>query len=94
MKQPDLFGVAPATVDIAKSSPVADEMRRREGNYQRVLDRLRQGPATNHDLERVAGYRFGARLNELRRDGIAWDKAHVEGGTWRYFLLESDRRSA
>ena len=40
---------------------------------RRVLDRLRQGPATTHDLMQadVGGVRFGARLRELRELGFS-----------------------
>lgn len=38
---------------------------------RRVLNRLRQGPATTHDLIQpsVGGGRFGARLAEIRKEG-------------------------
>ena len=88
MTQPDLFGVVPSTVDLSKSTPLSAEFKRREGNYHRVLERLRQGPATNVELAELAGYRFGARLEELKRHGIKWDKQHVVSGTWRYFLTD------
>jgi hypothetical protein len=40
---------------------------------RRVLERLRQGPATTHDLMQadVGGCRFGARIRELRELGFA-----------------------
>lgn len=64
MTQLDLLGVAPSRV---KLTPFRMEQGRRENNYDRVLARLRQGPATNHELAQIAGYRFGARLNDLRK---------------------------
>lgn len=42
-----------------------------------VLDRLRQGPATTHDLLGVGGLRFGARLCELRALGFGIDEKRL-----------------
>lgn len=41
---------------------------------QRIVARLRQGPATTWQLAQVGGIRFGARLDELKAAGMRWDR--------------------
>ncbi len=90
MTQPDLFGVAPSRV---KLTPFRMEQGRRENNYDRVLARLRQGPATNHELAQIAGYRFGARLGELRHQhGGDFNRVEVDGSTHVYTLTKEPTR--
>lgn len=48
-----------------------DEQSRRENNKQRVLERLKKGPADGNELDAIAGRRFGARIHQLKEDG--WD---------------------
>lgn len=56
---------------------------------RRLVDRLREGPATGDELEAIAGRRFSARLGEARDSGLikGWRKQHVSGGTWQYELI-------
>ena len=89
MTQPDLPGIAPATVSL---TPMQRELKRREGNYQAVLARLQRGPATNHELAEVAGYRFGARIHELREDGAVIERQHLDRGTFTYTLTTEQRQ--
>lgn len=87
--QPSLnFDGAP----VVHVSPRQLETQRRETNYQRVLTRLRQGSATNHELAEIAGYRFGARLGEIRDNGGDFRGQHVTGGTWMYELVTEPTR--
>lgn len=51
------------------ASELAHAIRGRESKAQRILARLRQGPASTMQLALVGGVRFGARLLELRRAG-------------------------
>lgn len=51
------------------ASELAHALRGRETRAQRILARLRQGPATTWELAQTGGVRFGARLLELRRAG-------------------------
>ena len=46
----------------------------RETKAQRIVARLRQGPASTWDLAKVGGIRFGARLDELKAAGMTWDR--------------------
>jgi hypothetical protein len=89
MTQLDLLGVAPSRV---KLTPFRMEQGRRENNYDRVLARLRQGPATNHELAQIAGYRFGARLHEIRDKGGDFERAGVDGATHIYTLKQEPTR--
>lgn len=59
----------------------AEEVSRRSTQLTRILDRLREGRATGAELAEVGGFRYGARLHELRRRGF-----HIE-------LVEQDRRN-
>ena len=53
----------------------------------RILDRLRRGPATNAELITIA-HRFGARIHELRNEGhdIRWAPVKGRPGLTRYRL--------
>lgn len=51
------------------ASELAHAIRGRETKAQRILARLRQGPATTWQLAQTGGIRFGARILELRRAG-------------------------
>lgn len=44
----------------------------------RILERLKQGPATNRELNEI-GFRYSARIHELRRDGYDITWAPVKG---------------
>lgn len=72
MNQPTLF-------DEAKRLSKADE---------RLLARLREGPATNVDLVPVCGLRSSARVHDLRQAGYQIKAEHVRGGVWLYTLSE------
>jgi hypothetical protein len=47
----------------------ADEKNRCSRHRDAILALLREGSATNGDLEAVGGNRFGARIHELRKEG-------------------------
>lgn len=55
------------------ASEHAHALRGRETKAQRILARLRQGPATTWDLQRITG-RFSARLQELEERGLRYDR--------------------
>lgn len=64
------------------------ERRRRASNTDRALALLQargSRGATNAELIEVAGYRYGGRLHELRRE---WhiDSVQEQGGCWRFIL--------
>lgn len=54
---------------LAPENPVATEIHRRDSNYQKVLDRLRRGPATNRELNAIC-FRYGGRIHEMRQNGL------------------------
>lgn len=59
---------------------MTSELKRRENNKDRVLDLLQKRGsrgASNGDLLGVGGFRYGARLFELRKEG--WDIETVQG---------------
>lgn len=70
-----------------KVAPVVVELRRRESNKTRVLNRLRQGPATTMELIAVGGARASGRCWELRREGHAMRVDDLGGGLFRYTLV-------
>ncbi len=43
---------------------------------------------TATELQQLAGRRYGGRLYELRRPGIPFVGERLEGGEWRYRLLD------
>jgi len=80
---PGLFFEPPAP----NPSPIQRELRRRGKNEQRVLDRLRQGPATTLELVAVGGIRATGRVSDLRKAGFTINAEHVKDGLWRYRLV-------
>lgn len=52
---------------------------------EKILDRLRRGPATNAELSEIA-LRFGARLYDLRHDGHTIQCRRLGGGLTEYRL--------
>jgi hypothetical protein len=51
---------------------------------RKILERLREGPATNIELQEIA-LRYSARLHELKKCGVlTFEKVNVCGGVWRY----------
>jgi hypothetical protein len=69
------------------SSVPEHERARLSPQHDAILARLRQGPATNLELEAIA-HRFGARLHELKRAGHEIKRECVESGVYRYELIE------
>jgi len=66
------------TLDLFAQS---DEIDRLETQRGRILARLLLGPATGAELADVGGFRYGARIFELRRRG------------WIITLTDRDRRT-
>jgi hypothetical protein len=77
---------------------MSNEFRRREGNKVRVLDLLRSSGnrgAYNHELVAVGGMRaVGARLTELRAEGLDIETINEGGGLFRFVLHEPARHHA
>ena len=57
---------------------------------ERILARLRKGPATNRELNDIA-FRYSARISELRDEGhaIAWRAVKGRPGLTLYHLENS-----
>lgn len=58
----------------------------------RILERLKRGPATNRELNGIA-FRYSARIHELRRDGydITWSPVKGKPSLTMYRLnMESE----
>lgn len=55
---------------------------------KRVLDALREGPKTTHQLGQpeVGGFRFGARLQEIREEGAVIACKRLRAGGYLYTL--------
>lgn len=58
------------------------------GQRLKILERLRDGPATNIELVDLATHRFGGRLKELRDAGYKIKTINAGGGLFRYELQE------
>lgn len=61
------------------------EANRRDASRERVLEALKSGPKTNLELNQIA-FRYGARLHELKQQGIAWTKRSLVRGVFEYSL--------
>ena len=79
----------PIAVEPVDPHVLESDRPRLKGAAMRVLARLKQGPATNRELERpeCGGSRFGGRLHDIRRAGVIWKRSHVEGSIWLYTLI-------
>jgi hypothetical protein len=67
------------------SSVPEHERARLSPQHDAILARLRQGPATNLELEAIA-HRFGARLEEIRKAGYTVLKRCIKPGVYEYTL--------
>lgn len=63
------------------ASELAHALRNRETRAQKMLARLRLGPASTFDLMMLGGAGFSSRLKELRRAG---HEIEVSGGPERF----------
>lgn len=65
------------------------DRRRLKGAVLRVLERLREGPATNLELAdpRVGGLRAAARVHDLKLAGYTIARQHQAGPLWLYTLV-------
>jgi hypothetical protein len=64
-----------------------EEQKRRESNRDRVLALLQaKREVTNADLLAVGGFRYGARLFELRRMGHVIETIPGENGLFKFVL--------
>jgi hypothetical protein len=74
---------------------LTDELLRRASGKDRILAALQAaGPrgVTNHEFnDGMRIYRYGARLEELRKAGHAIESIHESGGTWRFVLTTGPR---
>ena len=72
------------------ASQLAHVIRGRETKAQRILARLKEGPATSIELARIT-HRFSARILELRRTHKISREDHVHGGQeWSTYTLEGE----
>lgn len=84
-----LFDRPAATVEPVDPHVLESDKPRLRGASLRVLERLREGPATNLQLigPECGGSRFGSRLHDLRKAGVTWKREHVSGAVWSYRLI-------
>ena len=76
-------------IRMGKANPTVEEQDkpRLAGNRKRIIERLREGPATNAELSKIGGLRFGARIQELRKAGWDIEQSRRDGGVFVYELL-------
>lgn len=74
----------------AEQSPAGDTQRDR---ILRILRQAGEVGVTNVELNRIC-FRYGARIDELRRADYAIDSIHVDGSIWRFVLRDPARREA
>ena len=75
----------PTPVPLNSTVP-PEEAPRLSRQHETILARLREGPATNAELGRIA-QRFSARLNEIAAAGIPWTKRCIKPGLYEYRLI-------
>lgn len=88
--QPNLFDRPEPTKNIQPVDPnVRESDKPRLGRAAlAILEQLRSGPATGHDLVPVGGLRYGGRIHDLRQHGYKIDAEHQHDGVWLYSLVE------
>lgn len=90
-KMPGAFIPAQARLDFTPAaSERAHSLRHRESKAERVLARLKEGPATSLNLLAVGGLRYGARIHELREAGNRIDREDFShaGQEWSVYTLK------
>ncbi len=81
------------TIDFDRPVPpmdpniLADDVERATSLSRRVLERLRQGPATNTELSEIGGLRYSGRIYDLRRAGYRITSKRIAGGLWMHELV-------
>jgi hypothetical protein len=79
------IGWTPADREFSKA------VQKRESKAQRILARLKEGPATSIELAQIT-HRFSARILELRRSHTISREDHVHGGVeWSTYRLEGEK---
>lgn len=75
------------------ASELAQALRGRETKAQRILARLRQGPATTWELARITG-RFSARLEEMKKRGLRYERQDfkVSGNEHSVYTMTQEPR--
>lgn len=92
MRQSSLFAPGAAAVRMTPAVQAPVERRRLSRQCDAILDRLRDGPATNVELAGFA-LKYTSRISDLRRAGFAIDcerRDAVTGLTW-YRLRDAAR---
>lgn len=67
----------------------ASDIPRLSAQSAAILDRLKQGPATNFELSRIA-LRYSARIHDLKKAGFKVSSKQVAGAEW-IFELEASK---
>jgi hypothetical protein len=86
----------PARQRLIDFTPAARELgaavAKRETGSQRILARLRQGPATTWELAKVGGLRFSARLHELEAQGLRYEREdrNEQGSEYSVYTMTQD----
>lgn len=103
MKQLDLFGprqtLREQWADDAQlklnSSVKPEDAPRLSAALQRLRDHMSDGVwHTGPSLIPVAGLRYGARLEELKRAGLPFQREHVGEGVWQYRLISGTPKAS
>jgi hypothetical protein len=95
VKQLDLFGPRLTGRDVyatARLNPTVapEDVPRLTAALQRLYHHMRDGEwCTGPSLIPIAGLRYGARLEELKRAGIPFERQHLSEGIWQYRLVAS-----
>jgi hypothetical protein len=82
---PGIFSQGSPQPAVKPDTPLVTEIKRRSKSKALILARLEQGPATNEELNEIC-YRYGARIWELKREGVRVEKENLSGGLWSYRL--------
>lgn len=78
-----------AVLPVDPNAHPADRPRLR-GLNAKVLERLREGAATNFELNKIC-LRYGARIHDLRQAGFQIGSERVEAGQWKFWLISEPR---
>lgn len=75
------------TLDFCDYRIPHQDRPRLAGQCAKILERLKQGPATNYELSAIS-LKYTSRVSDLRNSGFVVVCRRGEGGTTVYRLLE------
>lgn len=85
-KQLDLLDHMERAIPVVDKRVEPEDKPRLRGNSAAILSLLKSGPATNIQLMKVGGVRYGARIHDIKKAGYKIQSRRLDEGIWVYEL--------